>query len=137
MRNDIIVHHEDWQELPMREFIRHFLARNGLPQPGNAVKGEVQARVNQGRWLCDCPNPGCGGALVVSFKDRFFVCTTCGSPENGGAWYRVAFPPQKEQIERELLKRPAKDAWRAHNRNWELGETVDDLRQQNRDKGIS
>ena len=120
----------------MREFIRQFLTRKGLPQPTNAVKGEVQAHVNAGRWLVDCPVPGCYGAVVVSFTERFFVCPNCGSPENGGAWYRVTFPPQQAQIEQELLKRPAQDGWRAANRNWELGETVDDLRQQNRAKGI-
>ena len=136
MRNDVILSHEDWQELPIREFIRGFLARKGLPQPGNAIQGEVPAHVNAGRWLVDCPTQGCGGAVVVSFTERFFVCPTCGSPENGGAWYKVTFPPQQAQIEQELLKRPSKEAWLAPHRNWELNETVEDLRQQNRDKGI-
>ena len=120
----------------MREFIRQFLARNGLPQPTNAVKGEVFVHINQGRYIVDCPTSSCGGAMVVSSQDRIFVCPICGSPENNRAWYRVVFPPQKEQIERELLKRPAKDGWRAVTRNWEPKESVDELRQQNRDKGI-
>ena len=124
---DVIAQHENFQELPFEEFVRHWLARNGLAQPGQGVKNSVPAQVNHGRCLVECPN--CPGATIVTKKDRRFVCPACGSPENGGAWYRVDFPVK--EIELELLKRP-----KAQNRNWEPTEGVDDLHQQNKAKGI-
>ena len=98
-------------------------------------QGEVQALVNHGRWIAKCPNPGCGGALVVSAQDPIFLCTDCGSEENGGRSYTVRFPDEKEAVERELMKRPVV-ARKATNRNWLPGETVDKLRDENRAHGV-
>lgn len=134
MRTDVIFQHEHWQAAPYLAFVAEHWYRyqsQALPAP-TIVASSVPARINQGRWVVDCP-AGCGGALCVSAATPLFICIYCGSAENGGRWYAVAFPAPatRTAIEDALLARPADDGWRAHLRNWELGETVADLLRQN------
>lgn len=136
MRADIIVKHEDWQRLPLREFLANHAMALGVPLPRGDVKGEVKPYVNQGRWVADCPTIGCAGAIVVSVQSPVFYCPDCGNQDNDGAWYQVVFPMELEAIERELLKRPARDGFRAMNRNWKPGETVALLAAENKTQGI-
>ena len=137
-RPDYIVHHEHFQ--PHRgfvNFIQEYWGRAGLgrvPPLGN-VQGEVSARINEGRWLADCP-AGCGGALIVTMQPALFICVECGSTENGGNWYTVRLPPNKVAIEAVLLLRPASRPDHATTRNWIPGETVAQLKQENRDQGL-
>lgn len=135
MRNDIIFSHENWQGRPLRAFLAIIAARNGvrLPPPETEVEGEIPALVNHGRWMAHC---GCGGAVVVSSKVPLFWCPDCGNQANKGKWLRVIFPAEKEEIEKELLKRPADDGFRARNRNWLPGESVADLAKENSERGI-
>ena len=134
-----ICQHEDWQREPFRRFLGHHLLRNGLPLDGlqQTPQGTVLAEVNHGRWIANCPNPGCGGALVVTEADPIFLCTDCASEDNGGRPYRVVFPSAraKADIERELLKRPLQ-AGRARSRNWLPGETVTDLKAEAKRYGL-
>jgi hypothetical protein len=51
------------------------------------------------------------------------ACTRCGRT------YLVDFPAEREEIERLLLLRPERD------RNWEPGQTVEDLRRENEERG--
>ena len=125
-----IIEHEDWQAEPILNFLRAFWGRNKIQRPFPATfKGNVEAVINHGRYIVNCPN-GCGGASVVSIKDSYFVCVECGSPENDGLFYNVKFPGQKARIEELLLKRPIQ------NRNW-IKETVAELEDENRVKGVS
>ena len=135
---DRIFHHEDWQGSSIEGFLRPSWVngqRTPLP-PLSEVSGEVEANVNHGRWIVDCPNEGCGNAIVVSQREPCYICTDCGSQENGGRWYRVAFPPGKADIEAVLLERPAAKPFDAETRNWSPGETVSTLRRENRERGI-
>ena len=91
--------------------------------------------MSEGRWVADCPE-GCGNALCVSEAEPYFLCHICGSPANGGRWYRVGFPAAKRQIERELLKRPLNHARLPATRNWRPGETVEQLVEENRRHGV-
>ncbi len=100
-----------------------------LPTFGNTA-GELTAYVNHGRWVVSCPNQGCGNAIVASEREPFYICTECGSPENGGCWYRVAYPAEKAAIEEELVRRPALKPFEASTRNWRPGETINQLREE-------
>lgn len=103
----------------------------------------LKARLNHGRWIVDCPN--CNGAeFAVPGQD--FVCMSEWVPKAMGdavgveavylkaremakrakQVYAVAFPDSVSEIERVLSARPAE------NRNWTPGESVDDLKQENR-----
>lgn len=108
----------------------------GRPPAQAEARGSVAARVNHGRWIVDCPNR-CGNALAGSVAEPYYLCPDCGSPENGGQWYGVAFPVQREAIEAQLLKRPALSPAQTATRNWELGETVAMLRKENKARGIT
>lgn len=86
--------------------------RGPLPEGGYTTLGEVEARVNHGRWLVDCP--ACKGAELAS--EDGFICCSCGAGR-----YTVVWPDNRADIETVLDSRPVA------NRNWHLGETVDDL----------
>lgn len=149
--NDRIIHHEDWQTLPLRDFIGHVWASHQrgrqLPLPefldgydfNETYRPEdvpmVIAYINHGRWVADCPG-WCGNALVVSQADPYFICSECGSVENGGRWYLVVFPDEKNEIEEALLRRPERDGFRAWSRNWHPGESVERLKFENADMGV-
>lgn len=62
----------------------------------------VQARVNHGRWIADCPY--CAGAELVSRKGREFYCLSCGMKENGGKPLPVTFPPDLAEIDAALAR---------------------------------
>ena len=135
---DYIVHHEHFQpHIDLPGFVQECWRRVGLGRvPAlTAVQGTVAARINHGRWIVDCPG-GCGSAMIVTENPDLFLCPECGSPENGGNWYRVTFPGEKAAIENILLRRPAFRPDNAPARNWIPGETVATLRQENRNRGF-
>ena len=123
-----ILEHDDWQTKSELEFLKAFWARKQRSLFPTSAQGTVEAVINHGRWLVECPN-GCGGASTVSTKEPFFVCVECGSPENNGLLYNVKFPQNKVAIETALMKRLQ------HNRNW-AKETVAELEDENRVKGV-
>lgn len=131
MKLDIINHHEDQQGLPYQEFIGSYFYKSfGKSIPAkDKIIGHLAARINAGRWIVDCPN--CKSAVVASFQNAIFICSNCGSPENNGKWYKVLFPADKEDIEKELLKRP-----KVENRNLELSEDLEMIKKENKEHGI-
>lgn len=87
---------------------------------------ELRPRVNAGRWLFDCPICRASGNHAASLVTPGLptgVCLTCG------AEFRMAFPPERGEIERILMLRPKP------NRNWD-GETPEELRAENRAHGL-
>jgi len=109
-----------------------------LPEPTAAnTSGEVAARINHGRWMVDCSSCT-NSALVVDFSELIFMCAGCGNADNAGEWLRITIPANWEAIEYELLKRPwnGRNPAEAQNRNWEPGENLATLRQENIDHGI-
>ena len=138
--DDYIAQHNDLQPEPYLIFVRGMYMRMGfgpLPEPtaGN-TSGAAAARINHGRWLVDCP--GCNSALVVDLPEAVFMCVECGNAGNEGRWFAVTVPRNRAAIEAELLKRPwsGRNPASAINRNWEPGETVATLKQENIDHGI-
>lgn len=93
----------------------------------------VLAFVDGSRWLARCPNTVCGGAERVNFETGLFFCCECRNAHVGHDYLRVTFPSQKQrdQIEAMLLQRAD---WRV--RAWRPGETIADLKAQNREHGI-
>jgi hypothetical protein len=87
--------------------------------------GTVEARVEHGRWLVDCPVDGCAGAQLASDSDRRFVCVECAAGP-----FEVEWPLDRDEIEAALNVRPAP------NRNWLPGETVADLLAENAERGV-
>ena len=137
---DYIVQHQDVQPEPYLTMVRRMYLGIGfgpLPDPtADNTEGEVAARINPGRWLVDCA--GCNSALVVDLTELVFMCVECGNADNGGKWFAVTVPRNRKAIETELLKRPwnGRNPAEAVNRNWEPGETVAALTQENTDHGI-
>ncbi len=95
----------------------------------SAPKLTVNARVDHGRWLADCPF--CRGAEEVDREHPLFLCLSCWNEPVGGRWVRVIFPRHWQLIERELSKRPEEPT-----QNWYPGETVADLRRENAEHAI-
>lgn len=100
-------------------------------RPAATAATAIEAYVNWGRWVADCPTPGCNGALIVSHEDPRFYCPYCFNDPEAGRFLAVAFPAARAAIEAELLKRPLLE-----QRNWRPGETAADLRRQNSARGI-
>ena len=93
-------------------------ARSGV------VIGEVEATINHGRWIVECPDPDCTGATLASETLPQFVCPYCAY-----GIFTVVWPNQRAGIENALDERPVKDT-----RNWTPTETVGDLRKENKDR---
>lgn len=136
---DHIVTFETWQskdgkprDASLLAFIARYCAKTGVSvPPANAIKGAVQARVNQGRWLVDCPVAGCGNAIMASYQEPIFFCHICGNVDNPAHWYKVIFPQERKEIEAALLGRPSKNPFNAPHRNWIPGESVAKLQKEN------
>lgn len=108
------------------------------------------ARVNWGRWVADCPRPGCTQAEhygsdaatghVGGLTGRAFHCgaerSLCGcgraAPSGCGLVCRVEWPANIEAIEKLLAMRPA-----AQTRNWSPGEDLVDLLMENTEHGVT
>lgn len=106
---DKILHHEDLHDSPFEDFVAYHFRKNGFGVPGPVLHPPceyLKARVDDGRWIVDCPN--CNSALCITGGDvPKFVCAECGSPELGGHWRYVEYPKDRQEIERLLLLRPA------------------------------
>lgn len=105
-----------------------------LPAAGVILDGTVAiARVDHGRWIADCPTDGCNGAEFVSLSGQPFFCTECRNAATGNVPVPVVLPDEKtcDLIARYLVPRPV-----PANRNWNPGETVKQLQQENREHGV-
>ena len=128
MLTKTIVQHEDvFQEDYLRFVARHCKAKALLLPRLEQVQGELATSVNHGRWIVDCPD--CNGAQIASRMGLFF-CVDCGNVANRGCWYAVRFPTEQTVIDAVLLTRPPK------NRNWQPGETLEQLRAENSLRGL-
>lgn len=99
-----------------------------MPPINMPIHGNVRARIDSSRWIVDCPF--CGSAQDPSRREPLFWCVECGMRQNDGAAITVVFPPDADRIEQVLMQR--------HNfkhRNWNPGETLQDLMIENKAHG--
>lgn len=101
----------DWSQIPGAELVYHWLNyRMGrrMPIPTEFVPdaAPVYARINQNRWMGDCPV--CGNACIISLNDPRFGCTEC--PRD---WVELILPADPEAVEAEMLAIP-----QTYLRNW-------------------
>lgn len=94
----------DWDDVPPAERVFLWIAwrlsrRTVIPTGFEADAPLVYARVNQNRWLGDCPV--CGNAAIAPPTDPRFGCTEC----NFG-WAVLVFPDDLAAVEAELLLTP-------------------------------
>ena len=140
MPDDYIVQHNDLQPEPYLTMVRRMYMGMGFGQLSDPTEdntsGTVAARINHGIWLVNCQ--GCNDALIINLDELVFMCPICGNAANDGKWFKVTIPSNRKAIEAELLKRPwnGRNPASAVNRNWEPGETVATLKQENTDHGI-
>lgn len=83
----------------------------------------LQAEVNQGRWIVKCE---CSGA-EYAWEEGVFLCQSCWNSTHKHQLRKSVFPKQRKSIEEALDKRPLM------NRNWSPGETLAQLRAENKD----
>lgn len=100
-------------------------------RPAGECDIEVEAFVNYGRWVVQCP--ACRSAQVGNPEDPRFFCTGCSNEVVGHRWVAVVYPPVpvRREIERELLRRPIDAVM-----NWHPGESLDELRAENEIHGV-
>lgn len=112
---------ESWAE-HAAGFLGRFRQKFRYPETGVDGTGEpLPAFVNQGNWLVRCE---CGGA-EYAFEEGLFFCCSCKNSTHGHKYRRSVFPKERAKIEALLAVRPLL------NRNWEPGETVEDLEREN------
>ena len=126
-----MLYHEDTPagSIPYMEIVKaRFVANSQKPVPSFAqISGTVDAQVNHGRWLAQCPR--CPNAIMLSRDpavNRLFLCDNCGE-----GWMDVTWPLNREEIEATLQRREDDT-----NRNWTPNETSYDLRKENADNGL-
>lgn len=98
---------------------------------GTRTGTPVEARIDHSRWIADCPF--CIHAEIVDYDNKRFFCLNCGMEHNGHRPLPVKFPPkpQREKIERLLCLRPLENT-----RNWEPGQTAQEIRDKNSEYGL-
>lgn len=89
----------------------------------------IEAYVNHGRWVADCPD--CNGAELVKLGSIFRCNTGIHYGSCPAFEYMVLFPPHWEIIQTVLSVRPM------INRNWDSRDTVEKLKRDNFAHGLS
>lgn len=107
------------------EFVHHHLTkrRHRDQMPKDIADVAVEARVDGGRWVVDCPF--CPGAELLDPDDLRFFCLGCYNEGAEGRWLQVIVPAEKEEIETVLMERP--EIWR----RWDPKKTLMDLQVEN------
>lgn len=93
----------------------------------------LPARINSGRWIVDCPD--CGGAEFVFLDEPLMFCMNCfNAGAAAGQWRSVQLPAPtlRDSVEAALVVRPRPDS-----RNWEPGESVEALQEENIQHGLA
>lgn len=79
----------------------------------------LDAYINQGRWVADCPN--CNGGIAVIVEDPQGCCLDCGHH------YRCSMPNDVDEVVQALAERPEQ----ARNFDPGRGETIAGLKGEN------
>ena len=113
----------------IEQFIRKVARKRRIAPPAGIAKSPtLDASVNHGRWLVDCPT--CASAMDVDPEFLYFFCLDCESVAYGRCWVPVKMPKNREAIEELLMVRAER-----RNQNWRPSETPADLKRENRAHG--
>ena len=96
---------------------------NHLPVTEDIDGKPLYAYVNHGRWIVKCE---CGGA-EKAWEEGYFMCMSCFNSANRHKYRLSVFPEDRKQIEELLIDRPLV------NRNWKAGETIEQLKTENKE----
>lgn len=105
-----------------------------IGQPGDvdtAAKPAV-AYVNQGRWVADCPQRGCGGALALVRRAVGFLCGNCLNVGVGHRYRPLMWPRERDEIEDVMAVRLLPE-----ESNWRAGDSVAALGDENEAHGVA
>ena len=108
-------------------FVSQRLGWGKLLIPWQEPRGSLQAQVTEGLWFASCPD--CKTPVIVDNQEPSFFCTTCLNAGNDGHPYAVDFRG-KAEVEELFARR--KDP---RTRNWLPGETIEDLKREQRTRG--
>lgn len=124
-----------------REMLQQ-VARQGVALPKPSVIAEdappAYAEVNPldpiepvARWIARCPDCPGGTSYVWVAGPHVMFCLACCNSTIGNRWRRVIVPSERVEIERLLSLRPL-----SKNRVWVPGESLEQLRAENRELGL-
>lgn len=94
-----------------------------------ATDKPVAAQINRNRWVVLCPD--CYNAEFAFLGEPLFFCSNCFNGAVGRLWRPVVFPKNRAAIEAAIKARPL-----PASRNWSPGETVAQLRRENKEHGL-
>ena len=117
----------------VREVYYHIrMDRQGvtLGSPDDLGAVVALARVNQSRWIADCPAEQCHGSEYVDMDNKIFMCCGCWNSMYDNKWLRVQVPNDRQKLEEVLLLRPVRF------RNWFPDETLEDQIKENVKRGL-
>ena len=98
--------------------------KQGITLPHSVLDDKpLEAEINHGRWIVKCE---CGGA-EKAWEEGLFMCQSCWNGGHKHQYRKMIFPRWRKQVEGLLEKRPLQ------NRNWTLGETLAQLRTENKE----
>lgn len=116
---------------------RHHNPRGILHRlPTETVTGKkapkAYVRLYRGQWIIDCPF--CTSAQHASAEDHRWFCAYCRNETVDFQYVDAVWPDQKllDKIEAVVEARP-----KMENRNWYPGETVAELKKENKAAGLS
>lgn len=117
-------------EAQLDHFFRLRQGKGLPPRTAANINGTVEAYVNHGRWIVECPHTwtenvdherspedgggiertyevtrSCAHAVIASDLTPYYMCTVCGNEANDGKFYNVVFPANRRAIETELVRR--------------------------------
>jgi hypothetical protein len=93
-----------------------------------AIPGLAYAEANWGRWISRCPTALCTNAVQITRRQQRFECAGLGSC---GWTSPIVWPDDPEMVEAILGLRPD-----VSTRNWQLGESLNDLVAENGQHGL-
>lgn len=100
------------------------MAKQGISQANyDEVSPALEAYVNHGRWIVKCE---CKGA-EKAWEEGWFMCRSCLNAGYKHQYRQSVFPKERIGIEKLLTERPLL------NRNWYPGETLSQLKAENRE----
>ena len=119
-------------KLQREKGIRQAALKLGINLPGGLgiSGGTAVMMISGGAWVVKCPDPNCNGAGLAR-EDGLFYCVSCYNVSVGHKYLRSTFPPNRQEIEAELVRRPY-----MNRRNWLPSESVADLQAENLAHGV-